>query len=279
MKKFLILAIMVLTLLVPTSVMAAPPPVVTAVMTPSSSTIIKSVLVTAGDMDALVAAGLTSSFTITFTNSEVAPPYTDIYREVTGTDVNLQLWVNYGGTWFNINNPGWGASPFAVGNTTVNVYAISDHVYTYNMAMNLALISGGAYIATASEVINVMEATTLTADVVLDTILFSVNPTSLNFGTVVVGGVSGTQTFRITNLGTLPLKVTATVTGPLYISFMQLNYGSGFVTAQGATSGTITVPTAPGNNFVDVSARIYQPTASYIGSSIPGTLVFIASLP
>lgn len=271
-KIFSILMVLMMAA-IPGSVFAAPS--ITMTMTPSSSTIIRSTLVDVSSgveatYHSLVEAAIVgvTPFTITFTNTEPATP---IWRNMTGTDVNLQLWVDYGGVWYNINNPGWNS--YIAPNTTISVYAIADHVYTYTVVMDLALTSGGATIATASEVINVMEATTLTADVVLPTILFSVDKTQLDFGTVIVGRTSDPQVFRITNNGNLDIAVEAVVTGSLYINHMQLQQDGAYAKADGWISPMI----AAEGGYLDVNARLFEPSAAYAGTNIPGTLTFIAS--
>jgi hypothetical protein len=283
LKRLLIMAILVLTLVFPMAVMAAPWPGLTLSAVPSSVTITRSALATSGEMDARVAAGLTPiAVTLANTGTTTSP----VRINPIGAPANLQLWAkDTSNNWFDINVTGWidsagVAIPTGYTATTL-VYAVSDLVAvpdTYNITVNVAEVTGGAIVASASGSVTVIASTILVTNVVPETLLFSVSPTTLNFGTVVVGSISGEQTFRVTNLGTLPLKVTASVTGPLYVSCMQLNYGSGWVVAQGAQSGTITVPTAPGNNFVDVRARIVSPTSAHIGNAIPGSLTFIATM-
>jgi hypothetical protein len=105
------------------------------------------------------------------------------------------------------------------------------------------------------------------ANVIAQTISFSMNFTSLGFGTVIVGTDSADIIFKIVNTGNVPLKVTADVTGPLYVECLRLN---GEI-AQGWVS-----PVIPAGGEISISAKIVKPTAEYLGSKIVGTLAFVS---
>jgi hypothetical protein len=285
-KIFSILMVLVMTVMaIPSFVSAAVGPL-TLVAVPSSTTIIRSTLVpssggvpTGGNsaVDTAV-AGLTP---IAVTLNNAGSTSSDLaFINPIGAGGDIQLWAkDTGGYWSDINVTGWGPStgfPVPPGSVTTNVYAISDIVHTYTLTVNLVYVSAPTIvIATTSGVIDVMDATTLSADVVLPTILFSVDKTDIDFGTVIAGRPSEIRTYRITNLGNLPITVQAVVSGDLYVNFMQLDDTKGWRTAQGAISPIIA--TLPAWNSVDVQIRLVNPTAAYAGTNIPGTLTFIAS--
>jgi hypothetical protein len=283
MKRFLILAIMVLSLLVPTSVMADSGVVLSAV--PSSVTITRSSLVTGNqlvvnaEMEARVLAGLTP---IAVTLNNAGGPTNIVRINPIGAPANLQLWArDTSSNWYDINVTGWMPSTGMViptgHNETTNVYAISDLAVvpdTYNITVILAEVASPyTTVASGTGSVTVIGATTLTATVQAATILFSVNETALNFGTVVVGRESQIQTFYVTNNGNTAITVEALVTGQLYIDCMKMKEGDwDFAAAQ----GLISAPILPGATLTIV-AKLVNPTAAHVGANIPGTLTFIAS--
>ena len=105
------------------------------------------------------------------------------------------------------------------------------------------------------------------ASVIAQVVSFSMNPTALGFGTVIVGTSSSEVNFKIINTGNVPLKVTADVTGPLYVKCLELQGEQ----AQGWSSPVISV-----GGELSISAKIVKPTAEYLGSKIAGTLTFVS---
>ena len=105
------------------------------------------------------------------------------------------------------------------------------------------------------------------ANVVAQTISFSMNPVTLGFGTVIVGTSSAEVNFKVVNTGNVPLKVTADVTGPLYVECLEL---------KGEQAQDWVSPVIPVGGEISISAKIVKPTAEYLGSKIAGTLTFVS---
>lgn len=104
-------------------------------------------------------------------------------------------------------------------------------------------------------------------EVVPQTISFSMTPSSLSFGTVIVGTDSKEVIFAVTNTGNVPIQITADITGPLYVECLEIEGDK----AQGWVSSVI-----PAGKEISVSAKIIKPTAEYLGSKIAGTLTFVS---
>lgn len=114
---------------------------------------------------------------------------------------------------------------------------------------------------------------TLETVVAAQTISFTMTPTALGFGTVVVGTDSQVTNFTITNTGNVPLKVSAVVTGSgLYASCLKLQQGTwDYTTVVGWIS-----PSIPAGGSLIISAKIVKPTAEFIGTKA-GTLTFTST--
>ena len=114
---------------------------------------------------------------------------------------------------------------------------------------------------------------TLDTSVAAQVISFTMTPTALGFGTVIVGMDSQVTSFTIANTGNIPIKVSAVITGsPLYTSCLQFQQnGGGYATAVGWSSPAIPA----GGSFV-ISAKIVKPTAEFVGK-IAGTLTFTST--
>ena len=76
----------------------------------------------------------------------------------------------------------------------------------------------------------------------------SVNPTSIDFGAIVIGGVSPAQSLTITNLGTAPTpQLSFVVADPSHFPVFNNTCGTGFISAGGSCTLSFTFnPNAPG---------------------------------
>jgi hypothetical protein len=118
----------------------------------------------------------------------------------------------------------------------------------------------------------------LETTVVTQTISFSVDPSSLGFGSVIAGQAS-TQSFVITNTGNVPIKITASLPvdpGGFYTAFMTLSvdgitwtYVSGFA------------PIIPndGDGILDVGESVtihakISPPIGWATGSVSGQIIF-----
>jgi hypothetical protein len=129
------------------------------------------------------------------------------------------------------------------------------------------------------------EDVTVSTQVLAPTVVFSIVDvtegtyiSAINFGDVIAGRDSDSQTFKIRNDGTGSIKVKITTAHTFYQSSMSLStgagwetYGSGWTTP--AIDGTLTVP--PGAALT-LSAKVH-PTNTDVGTQ-PGVLTFIAEL-
>jgi hypothetical protein len=110
----------------------------------------------------------------------------------------------------------------------------------------------------------------LTTQVDPEIISFTVNPTDLDFGTIIVGGAS-TRTFNLYNTGNVPVTFFATNTGEFYTACMTLD---------GSTiSGFTSVNILPGTNVL-VTAVVVANSAwiAANGTGVKsGSLTFLAT--
>lgn len=115
--------------------------------------------------------------------------------------------------------------------------------------------------------------TSLETTVAAQVVSFSIDPTALRFGTVVVGTDSDVVNFTVHNTGNVPLKVAAAVTGSgLYTNCLKLQQGAwDWATVVGWTS-----PTIPAGGSLIISAKIVHPTAEFVGTKA-GTLTFTST--
>lgn len=107
--------------------------------------------------------------------------------------------------------------------------------------------------------------TTITEPVA--TIGFTVSPTALDFGSVQVGQYSAVRTMTVTNTGTVPIKITISVSAGFYTDCMELSTGGSYTTPSGWIA-----PTIPVGSNITVYARV-KPTAAY-ASVATGSMTF-----
>ena len=114
---------------------------------------------------------------------------------------------------------------------------------------------------------------TMETVVAAQTISFSLDPSALGFGTVVVGTDSQVVNFTVHNTGNVPIKVASAVTGSgLYASCLKLQQGAwDWATVVGWTS-----PTIPAGGTLIISAKIVHPSAEFVGTKA-GTLTFTSA--
>jgi hypothetical protein len=307
MKRFLILAIMVLVLLVPISVMAVSP-----VVTPAAG---YTAAVQLEDKDpstwaiiglgtgktatlSYIPSGATFSFKLEASGLEVSIPYSLIYYAnpypgnnpgaliVTGTSSAGGLLTITAAPNLNKNLP---TPPDA--NLLID-HSVAPDFYSHAYGAKVWLVPSDCYvgglISTYSptrflfetDMLNYTDTdlpvvttlpTTATITEPTSIIGLTVSPASLSFGSVAIGSCSAVVPITLNNTGNVPIKVTANPSVGINTSCMQLQpTGGAYTAALGWVSPTILA----GQSLI-VNAKLC-PTAAFSGT-VPGTLGFNAS--
>jgi len=307
MKKFLILAIIVLTLLVPVSVMAASP-----TPTPAGG---YTAAVQLEDKDpvtwAIIGLGTGKTGVLSYNPSGV----TFNYRlDASGLEVSIAYSLIYYANPYPGNNPGAligtgisGADGSliitGISNlnknlpTTPDANMLIDHsappdLYTHPYGAKIWLVPTACYSGTSvtvwsptrflfeTDMLNYTDTdlvgvpslpTTVTVTEPVATIGLAVSPPSLNFGSVAIGSCSADIPITLTNTGNVPIKVAAVPSAGINAACMQLQPNGGtYSSASGWVSPTILA----GQSLI-VNAKLC-PTIAFSGT-VPGTLGFNAS--
>lgn len=111
--------------------------------------------------------------------------------------------------------------------------------------------------------------TQLTTTIIEPSVGLEVLPTTLDFGSVVVGQDSTERAIAIRNTGSVPIKVTATTSAGFYTDCMWISPGGTFYLANGWESSTILA-----GNTLTVYTKVH-PTAAY-GTVVTGSITFVA---
>ena len=307
MKRFLILAIMVLTLLVPTSVMAVSP-------TPSPAAGYTAA-VQLEDKDsvtwAIVGLGTGKTGVLSYNPSGV----TFNYRlDVSGLEVSTAYSLIYYANPYPGNNPGaligTGTSGAdgsliitGISNLNKNLptapdanmlidHSVAPDFYSHAYGAKVWLVPSACYSGTSisvwsptrflfeTDMLNYTD-TDLTGGTTLPTtatvteptsiIGLTVSPASLAFGSVAIGTCSADVPITLNNTGNVPIKVAANPSAGINASCMQLRpTGGTYTSALGWVSPTILA----GQSLI-VYAKLC-PTIAFSGT-VPGTLGFNAS--
>lgn len=159
---------------------------------PSTHTIQKSALLSAGDLDAAVAAGLTP---ITIGLNSVAPEGDEQamirINPTQGTNGHVQIWTKAPAPdngWYDVAQVGYGpGSGFPIGpvySDSLNVYVVSDVAGTYNLQHSVQVVSGQGTVSSATTVLTVEEPTsaTVNSEAELNAALANANIVAITFG-------------------------------------------------------------------------------------------------
>jgi hypothetical protein len=122
--------------------------------------------------------------------------------------------------------------------------------------------------------------TSLSTDVVA-TVGLSVTPTDFFFGVVTVGTDSGVTTFTVTNTGTVPITVTASIpTDPtgFYTNCLLLAPSGGIYSKVSAFNywdySSVAIPIG---GSITIYAKVHPDSMGYVATGILGSLLFTAT--
>lgn len=309
MRKFLILSIIGLLSLVPTSVMAISPTVIPAsgytaavLLEDKDPATWEIVGLGTGKTAVLsyIPSGVTFSYKLEASGLEVSTAYSLIYfaNPYPGNNPGMLIGTGTsgtGGTLVITGTPNLNKNlPTVPDSNMVVDHSVPPDNYSNAHGAKIWLVPSACYDSILYKVItwsptrflfetdlitytdtdlgggtSVAATTTITEPVA--TIGMTVSPTALAFGSVAIGADSTEQAIILTNTGNVPIKVSVTPSTGFYTDCLQLKPSGGvYSTAVGWVSPTITVGGA-----LTVYAKVH-PTIAYSGT-VTGSLSFMAN--